>query len=294
MKYLFQTKCPITAIVLIAYAVTLLPGCNQQSYNNPEGYDLANPSKMQLGKVLNEISGLSFNTDNNTLLAISDSKEKVFELNIERRKLKDYTDRVVSAHSDLEDIVKVDSTLYLLGSRGVIYEVPSRKHSDSSGTKAHPFSSNLKNDFETLYYDPGVNGLIMICKSCAFDEEAGVHSAFKFDLATKTFDTSAFYTLNDKEVHKVLKDDDAKFRPSAAAIHPINKRLYVLSSAGNLLIVTDIHGQVIEAYNLRPDDFPQAEGIAFAPNGDLFISNEGKYGSMATLLFFPYRTGNKK
>ena len=92
----------------------------------------------------------------------------------------------------------------------------------------------------------------------------------------------------------VLKDDKAKFKPSAAAINPITKRLYILSSAGNLLVIADLHGQVIEAYHLNPNKFPQAEGIAFAPNGDMYISNEGKYGGRATFQFFPYQPGNKK
>ena len=85
----------------------------------------------------------------------------------------------------------------------------------------------------------------------------------------------------------MLKNDDAKFEPSAAAIHPVNKRLYILSSAGQLLVITDTRGQVAEAYDLNPDLFPQAEGIAFAPNGDMYISNEGKSGA-PTLLRFSY------
>jgi uncharacterized protein YjiK len=57
-------------------------------------------------------------------------------------------------------------------------------------------------------------------------------------------------------------------------------------------VVADNKGQPIEAYNLNPDEFPQAEGIAFAPNGDMYISNEGKFGGKATLQIFPYQ--NKK
>ena len=85
-----------------------------------------------------------------------------------------------------------------------------------------------------------------------------------------------------------MKTNDATFKPSAAAIHPIDKRLYILSSAGQLLVITDNMGKVLEAYNLNPDRNPQAEGIAFSPEGTLFISNEGKYGK-ATLQIFPYK-----
>ena len=90
-----------------------------------------------------------------------------------------------------------------------------------------------------------------------------------------------------------MKDDDAKFDPSAAAIHPINKRLYILSSAGNLLVIADTSGKIIEAYNLNPDQFPQAEGIAFAPNGDMFIRMKENL-EHHTLLQFKYHNHKNK
>ncbi|HEX6334450.1 MAG TPA: SdiA-regulated domain-containing protein, partial [Flavisolibacter sp.] len=91
----------------------------------------------------------------------------------------------------------------------------------------------------------------------------------------------------------LLKNDDEKFDPSAAAIHPINKRLYILASAGSLLVVTDTRGKVVAAYMLNQDLFPQPEGIAFAPNGDMYISNEGRFGK-PTLLLFPYQQKGQK
>jgi hypothetical protein len=51
-----------------------------------------------------------------------------------------------------------------------------------------------------------------------------MRSAFRFDLTKKQFDPSPFFTFSSAEEKKVLKDDNAKFEPSAAAIHPINKR----------------------------------------------------------------------
>ena len=244
-----------------------------------------------MGKVLNEISGITFNDDDNTLLAISDSKEKVFQISIDKQKLKDYTDKVVGPDSDLEDIVKVDSSVYLLSSKGVIYEVPARKHRDT--IRKYTFPSNDQNDFETLYYDPSVQSLIMVCKKCPVDKGRDMRTAYRFDLTKKKFDSSAFFTFSTAEVKNLLKDDDAKFDPSAACIHPKNKRLYVLSSAGNLLVIADTRGKIIEAYKLNPDQFPQAEGIAFAPNGNMYITNEGKYGS-PTLQVFKYQNGTNK
>jgi len=292
MKQLLQTKCPVVLCLLLGCAITLLIGCAQQSYSSPEGYDFNHPQKENLGKVLNEISGICFDEQDNTLLAISDSKEKVFQINLNKQKLKDYTDKVVPGKSDIEDIAKVDSNIYLLSSKGIIYEVYGRKK-DTTGAKAYTFSSNDANDFETLYHDPSANGLIMVCKHCPSDKGREMRSAYRFDLSKKQFDTAAFFTFSTAEVKNILKDNDAKFDPSAAAIHPINKRLYVLSSAGNLLVIADNRGKIIEAYELNPDQFPQAEGIAFAPNGDMFITNEGKNGA-PTLQQFKYHNGKNK
>jgi uncharacterized protein YjiK len=291
MKQLLQTKCLTAVWIVLVCAITLSIGCKGQSYASPDGYDLNKPQKENLGKVLNEISGITFNDDDNTLLAISDSKEKVFQLNMDKQKLKDYTDKLVGPDSDLEDIVKVDSTLYLLSSKGVIYEVPARKSIDT--VRTYTFPSGDQNDFETLYFDPSVKSLIMVCKKCPVDKGRDMRTAYRFDLVKKQFDSSVFFTFSTAEVKNLLKDSDAKFDPSAACIHPKSKRLYVLSSAGNLLVITDTRGKVIEAYKLNPDQFPQAEGITFAPNGDMYITNEGKYGN-PTLQVFKYQNGTNK
>lgn len=285
-------RCPPCYIVFIVYALTLLGGCASKSYDSPPGYDFRKPDLRKLGKTLNEISGITYNNEDGSLWAISDSKRKVIGIGVKNGKLKDETGSVVGQDQDLEDIVKLDTAAYLLSSKGLLYEVP-LKTRDSSAVRSYPFWSTAQNDFETLYYDPSAGGLVMMCKTCEDDKGKHIRSAYRFDLKTKQFDSSAFYTISTEEVKKLLKNDDAKFDPSAAAIHPINKRLYILSSAGNLLVIADNRGRVMEAYNLNPDNHPQAEGIAFAPNGDMYITNEAKYGT-PTLQIFKYRNGATK
>ena len=48
------------------------------------------PIERELGKVLTEISGLNFNTDSNSLLAISDNERNIFEISLRIEKLRDY------------------------------------------------------------------------------------------------------------------------------------------------------------------------------------------------------------
>lgn len=291
IKKLIQTKCLPWFISLVC-ALTLLSGCDMQSYGSPEGYDLEKPQKSELGKVLNEISGLSYNRNDSTLLAISDSKRKVFEINFKKQRLRDYTKDIIEADQDIEDIVNMETSLFLLSSKGLLYEIP-LNGSDTMEVKKHPFWSDGKNDFESLYYDQGANGLILLCKSCADDKGEQRRSAYRFDLSTRSFDTTVHYSISTAEVKNLVKDEDAKFDPSAAAIHPLEKKLYILSSAGQLLVIADTGGKPLQVYRLNPDEHPQAEGIAFAPNGDMYISNEGKYGR-PTLQVFRYNKGKKK
>ena len=283
---LFQKKCLHLAATILTASILLASGCGNKSQNSPQSYELNEPHRIELGKALNEISGICYNDADSTVLVVSDSKEKVYEIDFKTKKLRDYTEKVVISGSDLEDIVKVDSSLFLLMSKGILIEVPD-KAKDTSSVKTYQLSLSGSNDFESVYFDPSADGLVLLCKTCAHEQGKGIRTAFRFDLRSRTFDSSMFFTISRQQVKNLVKNEDADFKPSAAAIHPMNKRLYILSSAGNLLVITDTRGQVAEAYNLNPDLFPQAEGIAFAPNGDMYISNEGKNGP-PTLLRFPY------
>ncbi len=285
MNKLFQTQClPLLRGVGIG-ALLLLSACNSEDLHGPDGYDMNKPVERELGKVLTEISGLNYNTDSNTLLAISDNERNIFEIKLANEKLRDYNVKFYEK-ADFEDLVKVEDTVYVMISDGTIVAV-AQGATDTSGIKVYPFWSKDKNDFESLYHDSEAGGLIMLCKECKVDKEGQVRTAYRFNLSGSFFDSTAFYTISQDSVEQVLKNDDADFKPSAAAIHPIEKRLYILASAGQLLVITDLKGQVLEAYNLNPDTHPQAEGIAFSPKGTMYISNEGKYGK-ATLQVFPY------
>jgi uncharacterized protein YjiK len=284
---LFQKKC-----LVVLFVVLLASGCKDKNHNSPQDYALNEPQRVELGKALNEISGIAFSAEDSSLLAVSDSKEKIYQIDLIKKKLKDYTEKLVSSSSDLEDIVKADTSLFLLKSKGILVEV-SQKTKDTASIKTYDLGLSGSNDFESFYYDPTAGGLVLLCKTCAREKGTGVRTAFRFDLRTRTFDSSSFFTISREQVKSLMKNDDAKFEPSAAAIHPLNKRLYILSSAGHLLVITNTRGQVMEAYDLDPDLFPQAEGIAFAPNGDMYITNEGKFGN-PTLLRLPYLQKEKK
>jgi hypothetical protein len=106
-----------------------------------------------------------------------------------------------------------------------------------------------------------------------------------------SFDVQAIKKFaNDKDgnVHAGSKKKgeagDIKFLPSAIALHPITKDLYLISAVDHLLFVFE-DGSLKHIEKLDHKIFNQPEGITFLKNGDMLISNEGQ---TATLLRFNY------
>ena len=249
-------------------------------------YDLSKPEGITLGDRLHEISGIVYISDH-IILGENDEHGKIFSIDPSKPGDTEYPSVRFGGKGDYEDIAVVDSTAYLLISDGEIVEVPGyTKGGDIAGTIIAQMGGK-HNEFETLYYDKAVNSLIMVCKSCHHEKDE-IRTAYRFDLSTKKFSDTAYYTIPIIDVARKLNDNSISFRPSAAAINPVQNKLYILASVGKLLVITDKHGKVEEAFKLDPAIFNQPEGITFAPNGDMFISNEGGEGK-ATLLKFVYK-----
>lgn len=240
------------------------------------GYDDAKHEVFILKKALLEISGLVTLGDMR-FAAINDEKGELFFLDLA-------TDSTVKHRfadkGDYEELVKVDSIYYVLDSKGDILEIPPPY--DSSIT----YEYNKKHvEFESLVYYPTVNKLVMIVKDQK--KRADGISAFSFDLATKEFDTKPFFSISFKEVFTILTNYNTECKPSGAAINPVNKKLYIIAAVGRVMLECAANGKLEKIYKLNPSHFSQPEGISFADNGDMFISNEGAEGK-ATILKFPY------
>ena len=266
----------------------LVSACQQKRViYTPIGYNITKPEKTELGGKLREISGIAW-VDENTMLAENDEAGKVFTINLQDKKDFKYANFTFGERQDYEDIVKLGNTLYLLISTGQIVEIPDyNRGGDVQGTLIASVPGK-SNEFEAMYYDKEVNSLILLCKSC-HKEKNQVRTAFRFDLATRAFADTAYYTIDLNEIRQKLKDNRADFYPSAAAIHPLQNKLYIVSSIGKLLVITDKKGKVEQAIPISAAMFPQPEGITFAPNGDMYISNEAGDEDRATLLKFIFK-----
>lgn len=231
-----------------------------------------------LHKQLLEISGITYANDQ-LLYAINDEDGKIFEVDFGDGKP---TAVKFGGEADYEDVVFFDSTYYVLQSNGSMNVVP---FDNPSAAQKFAYPKKRKIEFESLYYDSSISKLVLLSKEQRQVDEALL--AYTFDPVTNEFSPAPYYQISLREIKKLMKDYSAECKPSAAAIHPKLKKLFIIASVGKVLVVCSLKGEVEKVYSINPDLFSQPEGICFSPEGDMFISNEGLQGK-ATIIKYAY------
>lgn len=249
------------------------------------GYNFLTPDdKMELGNHLREISGMAYVADKNMILTENDEKGDIYMLDFKNKNDNEGKIRF-GGKGDYEDIVYTDSAVYMLISTGSVLRV--NTNDSSFATEEFILPKDGVNEFESMYLDGDGKSLVLLCKDCDHEKNE-IRMAHRFDLATHTFLPAPAYQINIDEIKKILKDEEAEFKPSAAGINPINGKLYMVASVGKLLVIADRYGKVEQVFRLDPLLYNQPEGLTFAPNGDLYISNEAGE-AVATILKFTYK-----
>ncbi|MBO9574069.1 MAG: SdiA-regulated domain-containing protein, partial [Chitinophagaceae bacterium] len=280
IKYI--NSMPSCFASLLFFTVVLM-GCSTYSGKSflPDLHDYNTKHKevFVLKKRLLEISGLVY-LGNDSVAAVNDEKGELFLLDLKTNSSEKYK---FGGKGDYEDLVKVDTNYYALISNGDIVKVSAPPQ--TSG-EVYTFPENHKKiEFESLVWYKHLRKLVLISK----DQRARVDgiTAYTFDPATKQFDTTPFFNIPIKDILIKASSYSADCKPSGAAIHPVTGKLFIIASIGKMMLICTPEGKLEKLFKLNPAQFPQPEGIAFANNGDMYISNEGLDGK-ATILKFPY------
>lgn len=248
-------------------------------------YDLTKPVIIHLRSDLEEISGLSYYPKDTSVFAINDEQGILFKIYLRKEiQIKKWQ---FSFDADYEDVLLVDSTFYALQSNGDLTGF-TFKNDKPDYLEKYKFPVEGRNEFESLYYDEDSEKLVIICKDCESDTKK-IISAYTFDPKERAFSKKAFYAIDADRVKDLMHNSNAKFKASAAAVHPLTKELYVLSSTTNSMMVTDKKGDIKGIYYLDTKIFKQPEGITFTPSGDMLISNEGADIGAGNILIYKYK-----
>lgn len=244
-------------------------------------YNLEKPSHVyKLPSMLEEISGLSY-YEPNVLATINDEQGVVFLYDLKTKKI--IKKIKFEKNGDYEGIERVGDHLYVVKSNGNLYKF----HIDVEGEVeeiSSPFGS--KNNIEGLGYNEKTNSLLLALKGNAEIDKNKIDgkAVYAYDLTSGKFSKKPMLVLKDKDLERVLGANSSKFRPSGIAVHPLSGEIYMLASVGSALVVFNADGSPKNLSILKRSIFPQPEGIAFSPQGDLYISNENQDGG--TILHF--------
>jgi len=256
-----------------------------KEFTSPPGYDLKASKQFYVRQSMQEISGIVLAPDEKHILAINDEQGRIFSIDVTADEA--YESWKFDKSGDYEDLATNGKDWIVLKSNGNLYKV-SGLHTDSTDAISYKFPHNGKQEFESLYFDFTRNLLVEICKNCAEDKGKGVSTAYSFNLGTMEFNEEPLYQINVADIARLTNTEITQFRPSAAAIHPLEKKLFILSAINRMMVITDLNGKVLEAHNLKHSIFRQPEGISFATNGDMYISNEASDEKQANILKFEY------
>ena len=257
-------------------------------------YNFNKPDKTwELPKKLVEISGLSY-IDNHRLACVQDEKGHIYIFNTKSGEVERKIDFGVDG--DYEGVEIVGNDAWMLKSSGKLFKVENFLEKDD--TKALKFEGILsgKNDPEGLAFDPITNSLLIACKGHPFtDNRKGKEfkAVYSYSIEEKTTDPNQFLlieidtikyyknynTMTSLGVELLAYIDDSKgdlsFQPSGIAIHPITGNIYIIAAVGDLLLIFSREGKILTMIDLKSKVHPQPEGICFAPDGTLYIANEG-------------------
>ncbi len=265
-------------LLLFSFVSSCKDVSGRKKYQDTDMYNFSHPKALELSTDLDEISGVAYYAKDTSVFAISDENGDVYKIPLKRPAAFEHWE--FSKNADYEDIVLKDSIFYILVSNGDIDRV-SFRGSRAYTTKYNFFTDKKKkNEFETIYLNKEKE-ITLICKDCEEDDKTQLSTFIFNDTAEAHYRKGPVLNMN-SYVQKIGVKKHLK--PSAAAINPITKDLYIISSVMQVMLIYGPEGNLKEMVELNPGLYKQPEGLTFTPEGNLIISNEFSNQGLPNLL----------
>lgn len=260
-------------------------------------YDLSRPSgHWILPGVLREVSGLAWK--DGLVYMVSDEEGTVYRYDTDLNEVVSSFD--MKGKGDYEGIECVGSRVYLLRSDSRLYMIDENDAESGAAAKSELDIKENRN-LEGLGYDHRNARFLVASKKVKLkkDQNRLLYSIPADATESKPRKLFAF----DHDVMKEFILDNARsgaqrlalqaaywnygFHPSAVAVHPQSREIYILSYPRHQLCVLDTAYRLRYLSPLSTTLFPQPEGICFDEDGGLYISSEGRKGKGTLLKFNP-------
>lgn len=244
-------------------------------YNKSE-YNLIHPDKTyEMPEVLIEISGIAV-LNEKEIFCVQDEAGIVFRYNLQKEELANiyrFTDV-----GDFEDITIQNEMVHVLRSDGAVFSLDYNNYTGKSDSRILQLNCM---DVEGLFYDNTTGKFLIACKGQLINKESSLRHVFSLNTINSALPEIEF-TIDLEEINAFIKKHYSeintkiiKLNPSAISVHPLTRKIFVLSASNRLLAVYE-NNQLKNVYPLVEELFYKPEGISFSQNGDMYISTEGK------------------
>jgi uncharacterized protein YjiK len=256
--------------------------------------------RVELPRELDEISGLAFSPDGR-LFAHGDESGIIFQLDPRTGQiLKRFAlafgpgiqpfmgkrPKPGMVTGDFEDIQIVGERFFLLSSNGVLVEF--REGRDGERVPFRAFDTGLAQscELEGLTYDASTRSLLLLCKHPYRRAWRRQIVVLAWSVDTGRLDPQPRLQVSENRVARVTGVD--AFHGSAMAVAPESGALVLVAGPQRRIIEISSTGELLAGRALKAKLHRQAEGLAFAKDRTLLISDEAT-GGRATLTAYAYR-----
>lgn len=238
-----------------------------------ERYDLEHrAARFELPNRLNEISGLAFSQDGR-LFAHGDERGIVYEIDPETGDV-DHGFALGSPSApvpgDFEGIARVGDRWFLVSSRGLLYEFARVAEGEASPVRVTNTGVGNSCEIEGLTWEPASNSLLLACKTIA--PKADEFRIHRLPIDPTDPVPPPLRVTFDALVPFGLKHG---LHPSGIDVDPRTGTLVLVAAREEAIVELSPDGRVLSAVELSKNRHRQTEGVAFGPDGRLYLSDEG-------------------
>ncbi|MYC15783.1 MAG: hypothetical protein F4Y39_18820 [Gemmatimonadetes bacterium] len=240
----------------------------------------------KLPTYLEEISGLAMTRDDR-LLAHNDERGVIFEIDYQKGSIvKSFqlSDMKNPVASDFEGIATIDDQIYLVTSSGRLYACREGTAGESVLFNVYTTGVGRDCEIESLAYDESQRALLLMCKDARSADMEGKLAVYHWSIDEKQLKKDAHIAISVDEFSQHIKGK--KFQPSGIERHPMSGNYFIVAARQGAIAEITPGGQVVAVREFPAQWHRQVEGITFAADGTLIVSDEGA-GKRARLTLYP-------
>ena len=186
--------------------------------------------------------------------------------------------------SDFEGIATIDDLIYLVTSSGRLYECREGAAGESVLFNVYTTGVGRDCEIEGLAYDESKRAFLLMCKDARSADMEGQLAVYHWSIDEKQLIKDAHTAIPVDEFARHIKGK--KFQPSGIERHPISGNYFIIAARQGAIAEITPGGKVVAVRAFLAQWHRQAEGITFAADGTLIVSDEGA-GRKARLTLYP-------